>query len=77
MGYIITAEFPIEDEVNATDYGSLLKEEGIRFLSIDSENSLVKVDIRGDFSRKAEITKYLCDCLIKHGIYKFSIGHSF
>lgn len=78
MSYVITAEFPVKDDVNPHDAKErILREDGIRFLSEDALNAMVTVDVRGDFKRQKEITSDLCEKLIRNGILRFQIGHSF
>jgi hypothetical protein len=78
MSYIIYAEFPLHDEINLVDAkDKILLEDGIRLLSDDKLNSTVTVDMHGDFKRQAEITMDLCEKLIRNGILRFTIGHSF
>jgi len=78
MSYIITATIPLGAEVNARDgVSALLQEREIRFLRRDDENEMVTLDMRGDFDRNAEQTRWLCNKLIDAGILKFEIGHSY
>ena len=78
MSYIITATFPVNDDVNKPDcLQRILKNDFIRHLKTDRENEYESVDMRGDFQTRAERTRRLCLALIRAGIYRFEIGHSF
>ena len=72
MSYIITAEVSTEDEVNCgADIGAV----DARILCNDGV--YITFDIRGDFYKTKELTKYLCSTLINAGFVAFKIGHSY
>jgi hypothetical protein len=78
MGYIITATFPVNDDLNHKDcLERILKNDFVRHLSTDSVNEYETVDMRGEFGEKADLTKKLCNALVNSGIYRFEIGHSY
>lgn len=75
MSYIIVAEFPEDRYPGAVV--RLLAVPEIRLLRRDKENEIVHFDIRGDFDRAAEQTRWFCNHLIDAGVLSFSIHHSY
>ena len=76
MSYIIVAEFDPGAEINRPGAKQeLLENFAVRVLS--ERDGVVKVDVSGDHHRVAELVRNLCDCLIKSGIFEFSIHHSY
>lgn len=78
MSYIIVATFS-EDRQRGFPRAAakLLKVPEIRLLRRDAENELVSLDMRGDFDRKAELTREFCGHLIDAGVVEFDIHHSY
>ena len=74
MSYIITAEVFTDVEENRS--GDISKVDA-RILSKKERGSTITFDIPGDFFKRQELTKKLCDTLINAGFVSFTIGHSY
>ena len=72
MGYIITAEIPLDSAMNQ---GADIEQVEARFLC--KTGVTVTLDVKGEFGLQNVIVKKLCNSLIDAGFVEFSIGHSY